>query len=235
MTTLQPPSSSRPLSAHNVVLGVAIGLAILCAAITLVVVLERQRSEPELGSAIARLDEAREELRSSAKDLREATAALQAATRAPTTINVMSPPPSASTSDTLRALETLSSSLINTSPEPAPALPSLYCPEPERCSIPRAVIDEMLANPADFAKQARIIPSLRDGVARGFKLYGIRPDSLPKNLGFKNGDMVTSVNGLPLTGMDQAMTAYTQLRRVDKFVLELERKGELLRKEITIN
>ena len=233
MTTLQPPSSSRPLSAHNVVLGVAIGLAILCAAITLVVVLERQRSEPELGSAIARLDEAREELRSSAKDLREATAALQAATRAPTTINVMGPPPPAAPAiapDALRALDALGSALTNVSPEPA-----LYCPEPERCSIPRAVIDEMLANPADFAKQARIIPSLRDGVARGFKLYGIRPDSLPKNLGFKNGDMVTSVNGLPLTGMDQAMTAYTQLRRVDKFVLELERKGELLRKEITIN
>ncbi len=232
MTTLQPPSSSRPLSAHNVVLGVAIGLAILCAAITLVVVLERQRSEPELGSAIARLDEAREELRSSAQDLREATAALQAATRAPTTINVMGPPPPAAPAiapDALRALDALGSALTNVSPEPA-----LYCPEPERCSIPRAVIDEILADPANLSRQARIMPSIRDGVVRGLKLYGVRRGSLPRDLGFNNGDLVMSVNGLPLTGMDEAMTAYTKLRHVDKFVLEIDRKGELLRKEITI-
>ncbi len=224
MTTWQNPSS-RPLSIHNVVLGVAIGLAILCAAITLVVVLERQPSEPELGSAIASLDAARDELQSSASDLREAAEALQSATRSlersPTTINIMDMPPAVPAAPAVPAID-------------GPDEPAMYCPEPGRCTLPRAYLEEMLASPATLSKQARVMPSVRDGVTRGFKMYGVRPDSLPKRLGFKNGDMVTSINGLPLTGMDHAMAAYAKLRRVTVLTVELERKGEVLHKEITI-
>ncbi len=223
MTTWQTPSS-RPLSIHNVVLGVAIGLAILCAAITLVVVLERQRSEPELGSAIARLDAARDELHTSAANLREAAEALQTATRslerAPTTINIMDMPPVPA----MPAMPELD----------VPDEPAMYCAEPGRCVLPRAYLEALLADPSTLAKQARVMPSVRDGVTRGFKMYGVRPDSLPKRLGFKNGDLVTSVNGLPLTGMDHAMAAYSKLRNATVLTVELERKGEVLHKEITI-
>lgn len=71
-------------------------------------------------------------------------------------------------------------------------------------------------------------------MARGYKIYGIRPESLPRALGFKNGDLLKSVNGLPLTSMDQSMAAYVKLRRSDRLVLEIERKGAPLTKEITI-
>lgn len=223
MTTWQSPSS-RPLSIHNLVLGVAIGLAILCAAITLVVVLERQRSdEPGLGSAIARLDEARVELQRGTEAMREATTALQTATRAPTTINIMDlPPPPA------RVMHSLTTLVQD------PAAPTRYCPEQDRCVVPRTVIEAMLADPASLAQQARLMQSVQDGVARGYKIYGIRPESLPRALGFKNGDLLKSVNGLPLTSMDQSMAAYAKLRRSDRLVLEIERKGAPLTKEITI-
>jgi hypothetical protein len=228
MTTWQTPAS-RPLSIHNVVLGVTIGLAILCAAITLVVVLERQRSEsePELGSAIARLDEAREQLQRSTQAMQEATTALQVATRAPTTINIMDPPPApAPVIDLPTAWALLTADLS--------AQPTRYCPGPERCFLPRTVLDEVLSNPSNIAKQARIMPAVRDGVDRGFKLYAIRPDSLPHDLGFKNGDAIKSANGLPLYNVDQAMAAYAKLRRSDKVTLEIERKGQTLFKEISI-
>ncbi len=222
MTTWQSPSS-RPLSIHNLVLGVAIGLAILCAAITLVVMLERQRSDdPGLGSAIARLDEARVELQRGTEAMREATTALQVATRAPTTINIMDLPPPASV---MHSLTTLVQD---------PATPTRYCPEQDRCVVPRTVIEAMLADPASLAQQARLMQSVQDGVARGYKIYGIRPESLPRALGFKNGDLLKSVNGLPLTSMDQSMAAYAKLRRSDRLVLEIERKGAPLTKEITI-
>jgi hypothetical protein len=216
MTTWQSPSS-RPLSIHNLVLGVAIGLAILCAAITLVVVLERRRSdEPGLGSVIASFDVARGELQRSTEAMREATTALQAATRAPTTINIMDlPPPPAHMNQDLAA-------------------PTRYCPEQDRCVVPRAVIEAMLANPASLVEQARLMPSVQDGVARGYKIYGIRPGSLPRELGLKNGDLLQRINGLPLTSMDESMAAYAKLRRSDTLVLELERKGAPLTKEISI-
>lgn len=218
MTTWQP-SSTRPLSTSNVVLGVAIGLAILCAAAALVTVLERHLHEPELGSAVARLDEARAELRASAEELRAATTALHAATRAPTTINIMDLPP----------------------PAHAPALPpppapgeSASCPASDRCIVSRAALERLIADPAALAAQARIMPSVRDGVTRGFKLYGVRPGSLPRQLGLKNGDLLRAVNGLSLAGVDQAMAAYARLRRTDAITLELERAGQRLLHHISI-
>lgn len=213
MNTWQSPQS-RPLSIHNLVLGVTIGLAILCAAVSLVVVLERQRGAPDLGDAIARLDEARAELVHSTRAMHDATAALHAATRTPTTINIMDQPPA----PTGHATEQ----------------PARHCPEPARCILPRTILDAALRDPASIATQARVMPSVRDGEVRGFKLYAIRPGSLPWDLGLKNGDLLRSVNGLPLAGMDQAMAAYAKLRRSDTIVLEIERKGETLRKEITI-
>lgn len=228
MTTWQSPQS-RPLSIHNLALGVAIGLAILSAAITLVFVLERQRGEPDLGDAIARLEEARGELVHSTRAMREATSALQAATRAPTTINVMDLPPPSTPAAALDMKSAWTMLTAHATEEPA-----RYCPEPERCVLPRAVLDAALSDPAHIAEQARVMPSLRDGEVRGFKLYGIRPDSLPRDLGFKNGDLVKSANGLPLAGVDQAMAVYAKLRRSDKVVLEIERKGQTLSKEITL-
>ena len=43
--------------------------------------------------------------------------------------------------------------------------------------VPRAEIDKTLSNLNDVAMQARIVPAFKDGVAQGFKLFSIRPDS----------------------------------------------------------
>lgn len=96
------------------------------------------------------------------------------------------------------------------------------------CTIDRAFIDHVLANPALLAKQARVVPSLRDGETRGYRLYGIRPGTLPKLLSFKNGDMITAVNGTPLDSIDAAMELYTKLRKAKSFEIEIERKGVLM-------
>lgn len=223
MTTWQP-SSTRPLSTSNVVLGVAIGLAILCAAVALITMLERRHGEPELGSAVAHLNEARAELRASAEDLREATAALHAATRSPTTINIMDLPPPTGAPAAATSIAAL----------PNPVAAAANCPAADHCIISRAALEQLIADPSALAAQARIMPSVRDGVTRGFKIYGIRPGSLAKQLGLMNGDLLRAANGLPLAGVDQAMAAYAQLRRVDDITLEIDRKGERVLQRISI-
>jgi hypothetical protein len=64
--------------------------------------------------------------------------------------------------------------------------------------LPRASVDTLLANPLDFMKGARVVPSMRNGQADGFKLYAIRPSSTFSRLGFQNGDTIHGINGLPL-------------------------------------
>jgi predicted metalloprotease with PDZ domain len=101
-----------------------------------------------------------------------------------------------------------------------------------RCEIERATFDRLAANPADIAKQMRIVPATRDGVMQGFKLYGIRRASLPSQLGLQNGDTVVAVDGQPLSNIDAAMMAFTKLPKLDTFTLTLERRGAI--KQLTI-
>lgn len=117
----------------------------------------------------------------------------------------------------------------------APAIAAgVACESETRCTIDQAFVDAALANPASLAKQARVVPAMRDGVTSGYKLYGIRPGSLPKALGLKNGDLIRSVNGHPLTTLDETMKLYTKLRVEKTFILEIDRRGSPLTLTIEI-
>lgn len=111
---------------------------------------------------------------------------------------------------------------------------SIKCSDENNCVVDRAFVNKLLANPAALAKEARVVPAIRNGQTKGFKFYGIRPGSLPKALGIKNGDMVTSVNGHELTGLDQAMGLYAKLRNAGHLSVTIERKGRPVQKEIDI-
>lgn len=115
------------------------------------------------------------------------------------------------------------------------AAESISCDgEMNSCTVDRAFVEKLLANPAQLAKQARIVPAVRDGETKGYKFYGIRPGSLPKLLGIKNGDLLTSVNGHQLESLDQAMDLYNKLRRASHLSVTIERKGQMVQKEIDI-
>ncbi len=102
------------------------------------------------------------------------------------------------------------------------------------CTVDKAFVEKLMANPAQLAKQARIVPAVADGETKGYKFYGIRPGSLPKLLGLKNGDLLTSVNGHELESLDQAMDLYNKLRRASHLSVSIERKGQVIQKEIDI-
>ena len=111
---------------------------------------------------------------------------------------------------------------------------AITCSDENNCTVSRAYVNQLLANPAALTKEARVVPAIRNGETKGFKFYGIRPGSLPKLLGVKNGDMVTAVNGIELKGLDQAMGMYTKLRNASHLSISIERKGKPIQKEIDI-
>ena len=98
--------------------------------------------------------------------------------------------------------------------------------EPPSCEIQRSFVDEIMANPAVLAKQARVVPHQRDGKTVGFKLFSIRRGTLPKLLLFKNGDTITGVNGSDLTSIDEAMALYTKLRRASTLTFSIIREDK---------
>jgi type II secretory pathway component PulC len=92
--------------------------------------------------------------------------------------------------------------------------------------LPRGSVDTLLANPLDFMKGARVVPSMRNGQADGFKLYAIRPSSPFAKLGFQNGDTIHGINGFALDTPDQALEVYTKLRDATEVTFDLTRRGK---------
>lgn len=92
--------------------------------------------------------------------------------------------------------------------------------------IDRSLVDEVLANPMSAAKGARIVPSVKDGKANGFKLYAIRPNSVYAKLGFRNGDTLHAINGFDLTTPDKALEVYTKVKEASNLSVSVTRRGK---------
>lgn len=85
----------------------------------------------------------------------------------------------------------------------------------------------------DFNKlltQIRVVPHFSNGKPDGFKVFNIRPNSLFMKLGMVNGDIIKRVNGLDITGPEQALQMFQQLRDESRITLDLER----FRKNLTL-
>ncbi|MDC0674567.1 PDZ domain-containing protein [Nannocystis radixulma] len=119
----------------------------------------------------------------------------------------------------------------------APELPAPSASEPGEpaltpvcsagvCVVKRAEFDAFVAAPETAPRLARVIPAMRDGKTVGFNLYSIRAGSPLALFGFKNGDLVRSVNGEPIDGIDAALRLYSQMRLLDRWTIAGTRKGE---------
>jgi general secretion pathway protein C len=96
------------------------------------------------------------------------------------------------------------------------------------CDVRRWVVDRLLANASDLATCARIVPWIGDGRPQGFKLYAVRPGSLPERLLLRNGDALRTVNGIELSSPDRALEVYTRARSAGRIALALVRNGRPL-------
>jgi general secretion pathway protein C len=100
--------------------------------------------------------------------------------------------------------------------------------------VPRPEIDKTLANLNDVAMQARIVPAFKDGVAQGFKLFSIRPDSIYAKIGVQNGDVIRRINGYDLNSPEKALEVYSKLKESSRIDIEIERNGSVIRNTYNI-
>jgi general secretion pathway protein C len=100
--------------------------------------------------------------------------------------------------------------------------------------VAKSEINNALTNLSDLATKARIVPSFKNGVANGFKLFSIVPDSLYSKIGVQNGDVIRRINGYEMNSPDKALEIYQKLRDASRIEIELERRGETVRKSYSI-
>ncbi len=103
-----------------------------------------------------------------------------------------------------------------------------------RYEIDRSTLDSTLSDLNKIATQARIVPSFKNGVANGFKLFSIQPGSLYASIGVENGDVIQRVNGYEINSPEKALELYQKLRESQHVTIELERGGQSIKKEYNI-
>lgn len=104
----------------------------------------------------------------------------------------------------------------------------------DRCEVPRKILDAVAADPGQLVKQVRIVPHMKDGAARGFKLFAIRAGSPLAVMGLQNGDVVTTVGEFAISGPDQALAAYAALKGRSEWTIAGERKGAAFKLTVVI-
>lgn len=75
--------------------------------------------------------------------------------------------------------------------------------------------------------QARVVPATRgNGEIYGFRMVEMQPNSVYTQLGLQVMDVITSVNGNPVTSGQQAMEMYSTLRNAAEIQIGIERGGQ---------
>jgi general secretion pathway protein C len=100
--------------------------------------------------------------------------------------------------------------------------------------VKKAVLDSTLSNLNSVATQARIVPSFKNGVANGFKVFSIQPNSFYSSIGVENGDVIQKINGYEINSPDKALEIYQKLREARHVTVDVERNGQLIRKEYNV-
>ena len=110
----------------------------------------------------------------------------------------------------------------------------IKCATAGHCAIERKLLERLLADTTTLATAARIVPSVRDGKADGFRLFAMRPGSVWIRLGFENGDTVQTINGMDMTSPEKALEIYTRLRSATQLYVRIVRRGQPLTLQIEI-
>jgi general secretion pathway protein C len=94
--------------------------------------------------------------------------------------------------------------------------------------VDRRELDGAVGNLTTLASQVRLVPNFTEGKSDGFRVFNIRPNSIFGKLGLANGDVIRRVNGLEISGAEQALQAFTQLREASDITLDLSRANRNL-------
>jgi general secretion pathway protein C len=102
---------------------------------------------------------------------------------------------------------------------------------PQRITLSDDAIEaslELQEKPASFTDYIAVSPHRPDGELKGYRVSPGKKPTLFKSAGLQAGDVITEINGLDLTDIQQAMEAMNMLKELRSLQLSVERQEEIL-------
>ncbi len=96
---------------------------------------------------------------------------------------------------------------------------------PGKFEVSRAEVQQTMQNPAQLFSQMRALPHFVNGKTDGFSISQVAPGSVFEQLGLHDGDLVTSIDGKPVTNPMQAMGLMQSMRTQTALDLTINRGG----------
>jgi type II secretion system protein C len=96
---------------------------------------------------------------------------------------------------------------------------------PGKFEVSRAEVQQTMENPSQFFTQMRALPHMVNGKTDGFSISQVAPGSVFDQLGLQNGDLLTNINGQPVTNPMQALGLMQAMKTASAIDLVVNRGG----------
>ncbi len=96
----------------------------------------------------------------------------------------------------------------------------------QRISLQRSMIEDAFQDVNKLMTEVAITPHMQDGRPEGLAFNNIRPNSIFRRMGLRNGDILVGVNGEEIQTVEDAMQLYTNLRSASEVQLQIKRRGQ---------
>lgn len=135
---------------------------------------------------------------------------------------------------TLTVLLRYSAEPANSAKKPAPAVSapraapqqSLAAARPgQQGSISRETVNQLLMDPLEEMKKFRLRPKFDGDTAQGIEVQWLDDKSILTSLGVKAGDVVQTVNGVPIRNMGDVVNVINSLMSGNTFDVQVVREG----------
>lgn len=95
----------------------------------------------------------------------------------------------------------------------------------QRISLRRSYIEQSMTDVASLMTQVQIQPHMENGVPAGLALSSIKPNSIFRRMGLRNGDIIAGVDGSEITSVDDALKLVDSLKSASNLSVQLKRRG----------
>ncbi|WP_457625162.1 PDZ domain-containing protein [Persephonella sp.] len=96
----------------------------------------------------------------------------------------------------------------------------------EVIKVDKRFVQEKTEDIGKLLKDVLLVPEIKNGETVGFRFRYIKPKSVLYKLGLRSGDLIISVNDMPVRTAEEAFKIYNMLRNEEYVKVVIERRGK---------